>query len=190
MSCRDATRTSQASCRSGRSGSRQVWYALMSASWTASSASAKEPDRRARTARACGASSRSRPSIVCLSLTVGGVQAEDLAYLDRMPNGVTTSTRRRRNPGGDLDRPLNGVDVDQAVASDELLELGVRAVGHDRLTMAVPDHELRRLGRRQPFGADQLTESSELLVEHLLELDVGGDILRRPLGDRHGGLIP
>src|SRR5215203_1598600 len=191
MSCRDATRTSHASGRSGRVGSRQVWYALMSASWTASSASAKEPDRRARMARACGASSRAAGprSSACRSL-VGGVQAEDLAHLDRMTYGGTTCTRRRRNPGGDLDRPLDGVDFDQAVAGDELLELGVRAVGHDRLTLAVPDHELRRVWRCQPFGADQLTESSELVVEHLLELDVGGDVLWRPVGDRHCRLIP
>jgi hypothetical protein len=58
------------------------------------------------------------------------------------------------------------------------------------LARAVPDHELRRLGRRLPFGADELTESSELVVEHLLELDVGGDVLWRPFGDRHGRLIP
>jgi hypothetical protein len=46
-----------------------------------------------------------------------------------MPNGGTTSTRRCRNPGGDLDRTLDNVNVDQAVAGDQLLELGVGAVG-------------------------------------------------------------
>jgi hypothetical protein len=37
---------------------------------------------------ACGATSRSMPSIVCLSLTRRRRLAEDLAHLDRMPNGA------------------------------------------------------------------------------------------------------
>ena len=63
VSRRAATRISQPSGLSGVPSPGHRVAAASSASWTASSAAAKSPDRRATAARACGASSRSRPSV-------------------------------------------------------------------------------------------------------------------------------
>ena len=64
VSRRAATRISQPSGLSGVPSPGHRVAAASSASWTASSAAAKSPERRATAARTCGASSRSRPSVV------------------------------------------------------------------------------------------------------------------------------
>ena len=47
--------------------------------------------------------------------------------------------------------------------------------------VAVPHHELGQLGAGQALGVDQLAALGELLVQHVLELDVGLDVPGRPL---------
>ena len=81
-------------------------------------------------------------------------------------------------------RPIERLDVDHPVAGEQLLGLGVRAVGDHRRADAVGHHELGLLGSGETLGVDQLARSSELLVQRLLELDVGLDVLGGPLGHR------
>ena len=55
---------------------------------------------------------------------------------------------------------------------------------------AVGHHELRLLGPGQALGVDQLAALDELGVERDLELDVGLDVLRGPLGAWAGARTP
>src|SRR5262245_31665225 len=129
----------------------------MSASWTASSAASKSPDWRGSVPRTCGARSRSRASSGWLiagvtdrlkprSRLVGaagrleerlhvrrrtGCELHDLAHRDRLLDGDATRPRHGRVLCGDLERPRFGVDVDDLVAGDPLLELLERDVGED-----------------------------------------------------------
>jgi hypothetical protein len=66
------------------------------------------------------------------------------------------------------DGPLLRLDVDDAPAGQQLLELRVRAVGDDGDTFAVPRDELGGVRTRQALRVDQLPERDELLVEHPL----------------------
>ena len=141
--------------RPGTPSAGQCAAAAISASCTASSAAAKSPKRRASTPRTCGASSRSRSSMLApvLSSPLVGRRPSPAA-----PRSAAAAARRparaRREPGGDLDRARLGLDVDQLVAGEHLLGLRERPVGHHRRGHAVGGHDLgllrpgERPGRR------------------------------------------
>ena len=75
---RAATRISHPSGWSGVPSAGQWVAAASSASWTASSAAAKSPERRATAPRACGASSRSRLSVLMARLISASLTSRGL----------------------------------------------------------------------------------------------------------------
>ena len=99
--------------------------------------------------------------------------------MDRLAAGA----RRGGQLAGQLERPLVGVDVDDHPAGDEVLGLGERAVGDRRPALAVvPD---QRALRGQRLAVDELAVLLQPLGEVAHELDVGVDLLGRPLVHRH-----
>lgn len=102
-----------------------------------------------------------------------------------LTNGHAVGSRGGRGLGRDLDGPLQRLDVDHAVAGQQLLGLGVRPVGDDGgAARTVGSHnELGLLGAGEALGVDQLAPLGQLGVEGDLEVDVGSDVLRLPLGD-------
>src|SRR6516162_8883537 len=95
------------------------------------------------TPRTCGASSRSRSSVLVVpGMAVSAARSEDAhvgagvpgrlvhdrPYLRRLEDG-------RRQFGGDLECPLLAVHVDQVPARQVLLGLQVGSVGHGWLTV-------------------------------------------------------
>ena len=68
-----------------------------------------------------------------------GLPLHDRAHLDRAAHP------RRRDPGGQLDRGVEVVGLEEQVAADRLLDLDERAVGRQRPAVLHPDGR-RRLG--------------------------------------------
>ena len=92
---------------------------------------------------------------------------------------------RRRRPGGDLDRAVERLDVDQPVAGEQLLRLRVRAVGDDRRALTPSDTtNFACSGPASPWASTSSPLSSSSSLSDVLEVDVGLDVLGRPLGHR------
>src|SRR5688500_7664061 len=161
----------------------------MSASCTASSASAKSPCRRATAPSTCGASSRSRCSTVesetsdvtrpCVS-RVRGRRAHHLTHLDRHVERSTTGPRSRGGLRGELVRPLGTVDLDDPVAGEELLRLRKGSIGH-RGTILSRAHQLRLSRRGQALAVHPLASVGELLVDPVHEGHVSLEVLGSPV---------
>ena len=181
---REATRTSHPS---GLSGSPRpaTWW------WRRGAPPARRPRRR-RSRRSGGRRHRgpAAPARAAGPRCRGGCHTSGSGALSTSRTsmgwriGTPFGPGRRRGLGRDLDGPLGRLDVHQPVAGQQLLGLGERAVGDHRSADPVRHHELGLLGPGQPLGVDQLAALDELLVQRLLELDVGLDVLGSPLRHR------
>ena len=163
---------------------RPVGDAARSASWTASSAASKSPYLRASTPRTCGASSRSRASTSRLARQRHASAAHMLSHVDRLLERDAGRAGHGRVPRCDLDRPLLGLDVDDHVAGDPLLDLLERPVGDDGSREPVGRHDLRQVGPCEGLRPRPALPSPELLVEGAVVVHVRRDLLRLPLVHR------
>src|SRR3954453_22095873 len=160
-----ATLTSQARVLSGTSHAGQRANATAKASWSASSARSKSPTRRISVASARPASSRKILSIsdnvICrcaaaLSLVVD----PDRPHLDR-------ADARRRNPRRDLDRGIEILGLHEVIAAELLARFGKRAVGLQRLALALA-YGRRGRGRLQPVARLEIAALDDALREGLI----------------------
>src|SRR5215207_687878 len=165
----------QAPGRSGTPAVGQRWTATRKASWTASSARSKSPRTRMRVATACPDSSRNtrstsaRVSAATLTPRLSGrhVHLHDRPDLDRPAADVG-------DPGGDLDRLVQVLGLDDVEAAELLLGLGERPVGAEGRAVAHP-HGGGRRGRLQRLAGLVDAAVDDVLGEGhvLLELGLG-----------------
>ena len=85
--------------------------------------------------------------------------AHDLPDLNGLLDGFALVGGGGRRLGRDLERPVQRVDIDDAVAGQQLLGLRIGPVGDDRGIDAIPDHELGLVRTGQPLGIDELAVS-------------------------------
>src|SRR6516225_4747306 len=126
------------------------------------------------TPRTCGASSRSRSSVLVVPGMAVSASRSDDAYVGAGLRGRLVQDRPylrrledgRRQLGGDLECPLLAVHVEQVPARQVLLGLQVGTVGHGRLAV-LDAHQLGGGGVGHAVGAEQFPGVVELLVERV-----------------------
>src|SRR2546430_1555218 len=99
---------------------------------------------------------------------------------------ISVSSWPCASPGSasDLDRPLGRLHVDHPVAGEQLLRFRERSVSDHGRARPVGHDELGLLRAGKALGVDQLAALGELLVQGLLESNMGRDVLGLPLGHR------
>src|SRR5690606_11246262 len=117
------------------------------------------------------------------SLRGGRVRGQERPYFQPFVDRLAARAGGGGQFGGEFERPLVAVDVDHHPAGDEVLGLRERAVGDRRPALAVVADERALRGER--LAVDVLAGALQPVGEVLHVLQVGGQLLGRPLVHRH-----